>query len=180
MAEAPADPHPGGMFRRVIVAVDTSRHAREALDVAVGLAEVHHACLTVMTVAPEGDVFAFSGGYGVAVRLDDYNGAIVDAYERILDDAMQRVPRDLPVVRLLRHGAAGPTIVDQVRAGDHDLVVIGSRGHGELHALLLGSVSRHVLHASPVPVLVVHARDEDDDAAALPERATEASGSLTG
>ena len=47
-------------------------------------------------------------------------------------------------------------LIRQLEVGGHDLVVIGSRGRGAVRAALLGSVSHHVLHHSPVPVLIIH------------------------
>ena len=43
-----------------------------------------------------------------------------------------------------------------VRAtADADLVVVGSRGHGQLHELLLGSVATHLIYHAQGPVVVV-------------------------
>ena len=52
-------------------------------------------------------------------------------------------------------GAAGPAICRVAGEGKFDLVVLGSRGHGELKSLLVGSTSDAVVHGAPCSVLIV-------------------------
>lgn len=145
-----------GGFQRILVACDGSEQADRALEEAIGLAFTHGARLTVMTVAPEPKVWAFGGNYAAPVDLVETNQHLRHQHEGILRTAARRVPQDVSVTTILKHGSAGPAIVEEALGGDYDLVVVGSRGRGGLRSLLLGSVSHHVLQASPLPVLVVH------------------------
>jgi nucleotide-binding universal stress UspA family protein len=143
------------MFRRLLVAFDGSPHAQQALTEAIDLAQTNSGTLTVMSVTPEPSVWAMSG-YDVPINVDRVSKELEREYQSLLDGAVESVPADLPVKKVLKRGPAGPRIVDEANAGNHDLVVMGSRGRGELRSLLLGSVSHRVLEASHVPVLVVH------------------------
>ena len=58
-----------------------------------------------------------------------------------------------PVTRTVTTGGPAATILRAAEAAD--LVVVGSRGRGGLKGLILGSVSRQVVHHAPCPVLVV-------------------------
>jgi nucleotide-binding universal stress UspA family protein len=74
--------------------------------------------------------------------------------------------------REVASGDPAHTLVEIVERFGCDLVVMGARGMGRLRSALLGSVAHEVLHAAPVPVMVVkqavvdEAAREDDEAAA--------------
>lgn len=152
------------MFRKLLVAFDGSPHAQRALSEAVELVQTNAGRLTVMTVVPEPSAWALSSGYEAPINVTELNAQIEAEYQTMLDSAVDAVPDDVPVTKVLRRGPAGVAIVAEANASDHDLIVMGSRGRGELRSLLLGSVSHHVLQASRVPVLVVHAPDDSREA----------------
>lgn len=52
-------------------------------------------------------------------------------------------------------GRAATTIVDEAQDFRADVVVVGSRGHGAIASLVLGSVSSEIVDHAPCPVLVV-------------------------
>jgi len=144
------------MFHNILVAVDGSQHAEQALADAIDLADREHARLTLFTALVQPPAAAFFGATGDAVA-DIFQQAEAQA-EAVLRRARDRVPDHLSVTTVLSTDPVQPALIRQIKNGDHDLVVMGSRGRGAMRSALLGSVSHYVLHHSPVPVLIVHAQ----------------------
>ena len=143
------------MFLNILIPVDGSPDADEALAQAIDLADSEHSRLTLMTgVVGSPDLISF-GGAGAPVG-EAIESAKAEA-DHILRRARDRVPEHLPVTTVLTDQPIRPAVIQQIKQGHHDLVVMGSRGRGAIRSALLGSVSHYVLHHSPVPVLIVHA-----------------------
>jgi nucleotide-binding universal stress UspA family protein len=140
------------MFRRILVAVDDSRHARRAFQEAVDLASSQGAWLTVLHVRPK-PVVPLPGPYVPPVVTE---AELHEEACRLLRELCALAPPDVPVRTVIAEGDPARAILAQIEAGAHDLVVLGSRGRGAARSLILGSVSHSVLHHSPVPVLIVH------------------------
>lgn len=61
----------------------------------------------------------------------------------------------LPFVPKLEFGDPGKQIVELAEKGNFDMIVMGSRGHGNVPGMLIGSTTFKVLGACKVPVLVI-------------------------
>src|SRR5882724_11231666 len=128
------------VYRNILVAVDGSRDAKRALSQAVALARDQNALLTLITVVPP------TSGMAMASAAVQSLGA-EDAFNDVLREAAASIPDDVGVTTVLAEGHPAQRIIDRAIAGDHDLIVMGSRGLGRIAGALLGSVSHRVLHS---------------------------------
>ncbi len=144
------------MFKRILVAVDGSRHARQAALTAAACARETGATLTLLTVYHEPPGFEgepeYSENLEAAIRRAE---AVLDA-----EVAAIQAAGGPPVERETLGGdQPARTILDAAASGQYDLLVMGTRGLGRLQSVLLGSVSADVAARSPIPVLIVHGTD---------------------
>jgi len=143
------------MFQNILVAIDGSPDADQALTQAIDLAESEHTRLTLFSAVVTPPAVAYAGVSG-GVTANLIRDAEAET-ERILRSAVERVPNGVSVNTVLSSQPVRQALMRQITTGHHDLVVMGSRGRGALRSVLLGSVSHYVLHHSPIPVLIMHA-----------------------
>ncbi len=138
------------MFRKILVAVDGSRHSSQGLEFADDLARRYKIPLLVLHAFPHVSDLLGTPQYERVLESREMIG------EQILASARAQLSAREPVETQLIEGPPAPAIL-RVAAEEHcDLIVIGSRGHGQLAGILLGSVSSVVAQRAECPVLIVH------------------------
>ena len=144
-----------------MVAVDGSAHARRAVDQAADLAVRYGAGLTVVHLRTRMGLSQVPPELAEYDRLENVYiteaELLKSAAERIAEVAAEQARRaDVTAVEtVVETGDPGSTIIRIAEERGTDLIVMGSRGLGELGGLLLGSVSHKVGHLSHCPVLTV-------------------------
>ncbi len=143
-------------LHRLLVAIDGSETAELALRAAVTAAQRDHAAVTLMTVIP--DFAAEARRWPVAGMPNpvQLQSEADENAQRLLRETIERMPDDLPVTTVIRHGKPGPEIIAQSRQSTYDAIILGARGVGRI-AALMGSVSSYVLNHADVAVFVAHA-----------------------
>ncbi len=154
---------------RVLFATDGSRSADRARDLLGRLSwPAGTRFCVVCALEPRGELFVAPWMMPAAEELDTVESELLRHADVTLDDAVRTLETPgREVERLTLRGRPASAIVDEARAWQADLLVLGNRGHGPIASMVLGSVSAEVVDHAPCPVLVV--RDEQIDSIVLAE-----------
>jgi len=92
------------------------------------------------------------------------NGAVTESQAHVLDYVRRHGPYEIdvdPEDVIVGSGIVSDVILRESIRSYAALIVVGSRGHGKLRKLVLGSTSEAVLRGTTVPVLLVPPVDVD-------------------
>ena len=145
----------------ILFATDGSEGSAHALDVLCDLPLGKTDRVIVLTV-PVHQSFGltFDGSSGVLIA------ELIEAEEQHAEEVARGAARRLTAIGVpadaltADEGTPPMTIMSYLRRHPVDLVVIGSRGLGNVMSTVLGSTARALARHSPVPVLVVRGRRE--------------------
>jgi len=143
------------MFNTILVAVDESAAAKEAVRVAVELALLDRAALVLANVVDVAKLVSVAG-YDSPYPADALE-VLTGASQRLLDEFKTRyAPSGLTITTALGEGDAIDELVRLADEHDAGLICIGTHGRTGLARLFIGSVAEGVLRSAQIPVLVVH------------------------
>lgn len=147
------------MFTKVLVPLDGSDKSLEALEFASNIAKTYDAQIFLLSVFKkysfiEASFSSLNSSTKDKGNLEDilreYSKEIVSEGKDVLKQ------NDITKVRaFVKVGSAAKEILKFSKEHEIDLIIIGSKGQGELSGYLLGGVSHKVAGLAKCPVMVV-------------------------
>lgn len=139
---------------RIVAGVDGSESSLSALAWAARQADLTTSVLEVVTTWE----WPTSLGWAVPVPDEfDPEAEVRTVLETAVDSVRQAHPGVAVDARVV-NGHPAPTLVEASKGAD--LLVVGSRGHGQFVGMVLGSVSEYCVRNAPCPVLVHRGADQ--------------------
>ncbi len=166
---------PNIQIKKILYATDLSETAVHAFSYAVSLANMYGASITILHVLVEfpGEQFItnmITTDTWKEIKMRHYSEARDKmigkkrdhiAIKEVLQAFSEEVKADeedqtfVTDEILIKDGAPAETIVQTAIEQNCDLVVMGTRGHGVIADVLIGSTAKWVIRQSPTPVLVI-------------------------
>ncbi len=145
------------MYKRILVTLDQSELAEQALPHAVAIAEVMGAVIELLSVVPVVDDDLMRAA-----------GAVFDweAQKQVAEDYLNGIQarvegEDVRCTIAVRHGEVAEEIIRYCGEIDRTLIVMSTHGRSGLGRWVYGSVADRVLRYADMPVLLVRVSEED-------------------
>ncbi len=146
------------MIHKLLVALDGSNHSLKAVDFASEIAASLKAKVIILYVVK---TYELPEGIREYADLEHIPGTNLEIVKKVAGDLVSNTQRRArekgvdDVVGEVEEGPVARTIVARAKHHDADMIVVGSRGLGNIEATLRGGVSHRVELLAKCPVLTV-------------------------
>jgi nucleotide-binding universal stress UspA family protein len=141
---------------RVIYATDGSTQAELAGELIAAINWPPDTHIRVVCAVDAASVFVGAPlAPAVPANVEQQEEELARTGQSVAEEARRLIaPAGVNVETTAIRERAGSAIVDEATDWKADLIVMGSRGHGEIASMVLGSVSAEVADHAPCPVLI--------------------------
>ncbi len=146
------------MLKNILVATDASPASNRAITLAADMAGKYGATLHLLYAVRE---MQLPPELKKMAEVEKIAGARTDVLDfvgrKILGDAESRALKKgaSKVTSSLEHGDPATVILRYAKRRKADLIVLGTRGLGQVKGMLMGSVSRKVTNLSDISCLII-------------------------
>ena len=146
------------MINKLLVAIDGSNHSLKAVDFASVIAASLKARVIILSVVKAQEL---PEGLREYAKLERIPGVDMEILKKVAGDLISNAEiraREKGVDDIVGEVKEGPiarTIIARAQHHDVDMIVVGSRGLGNIEATLRGGVSHRVELLAKCPVLTV-------------------------
>jgi nucleotide-binding universal stress UspA family protein len=143
------------MYKHILIASDGSELAGRAVEQGLTLAKTLGSNVTAVTVT-EPWTAAVSGEWAIAFPVEEYEKAAAANAQKILKQVSETAARIGVACETVHVQDQFPAegIVEEAKARNCDLIVMGSHGRRGLAKFVLGSQATRVLTHSTTPMLI--------------------------
>lgn len=144
------------MYKRILLPLDGSNLAEQAIPHAVALAKSFQSELILLQVL---EMLPKDRHLSGAVVKDGFELTNKFAQEYLRHSAVRIQEQDIPVQVVTIEGRPHVGIIHFAEKNKVDLIVMCTRGQSGISRWLMGSVADRVVRGANIPVLVIHAQE---------------------
>jgi nucleotide-binding universal stress UspA family protein len=153
------------MTKKIMVAVDFSEYSAEITNYAVRLAQDLGAELLFVNVINQRDIDMVNqvSIYTDKITVKDYINGLIDDRTAQMQNLLKetdcgRVPNRFEI----KKGVPFVELIETAKVEKADMVVMGTKGRGNITSMLLGSQAEKMFRHCPVPLLSIREKQERD------------------
>ena len=144
------------MFKKILCPVDFSDTSMNAANNAINFSMEIKAEITfihIIDIQALQNIGDLSGG-----GINDIN-LLIEEEKPVLSKLKDECDKKgIKVKTILTHGEPVSVILETIKEGGHDLIIMGTHGKTGLTRLVLGSIAENVVRKSDIPVLLYHCK----------------------